>query len=96
MPKPQLALFEATRGQAWMRRAKCKDKVDVQDFFSSGMPQQRAKDFCTGDGGGGRCPVLELCRCTSIANREEYGVWGGLSPDDRRRARLIDEVRGVG
>ena len=83
----RLASFESTRGQGWMRRAKCRDKVDVHDFFSSGMPAQRAKDFCTGDGGGGRCPVLEMCRRTSIANHEEYGVWGGLSPDDRRRAR---------
>jgi WhiB family redox-sensing transcriptional regulator len=92
MLKLRLALFESTRGQGWMRRAKCRDKVDVQDFFSSGMSQQRAKDFCTGDGGGGGCPVLELCRRTSIANHEEYGVWGGLSPDDRRRARVATHV----
>ena len=88
----RLALFEATRGQTWMQRAKCRGKLDVHDFFSSGMSAQRAKDFCTGDAGGGRCPVLESCRRTSIANHEEYGVWGGLDADDRRRARLATRV----
>ena len=36
-----------------------------------------AKQYCM------RCPVLELCRERSLAAREPFGVWGGLSEDER-------------
>jgi len=29
------------------------------------------------------CPVLRQCRTHSLAVREPYGVWGGLSEEDR-------------
>jgi WhiB family redox-sensing transcriptional regulator len=83
-----LSLFQTTRGQGWMLRAKCRGKTDVGDFFASGANEQRAKNFCTGSGDGVRCPVLDRCRRFSATNKEEYGVWGGLGPDDRRRARV--------
>jgi WhiB family redox-sensing transcriptional regulator len=70
-----------------MRRAKCKDITDTHEFFSSGGQMQRAKDYCTGAKDGAACPVLGMCRRFSIVNHEEYGVWGGLGPDERRRAR---------
>jgi hypothetical protein len=85
----RMGLFQATRGQDWMIRAKCRGKSDVRDFFSSGAHEQKAKDFCTGARDGVRCPVLERCRRFSTANSEEYGVWGGQGPEERRRARLI-------
>ena len=31
----------------------------------------------------GTCPVLRECRSHALAVREPYGVWGGLSEDDR-------------
>ena len=30
-----------------------------------------------------RCPVLERCRDYAIRAREAYGIWGGLTEDDR-------------
>ena len=30
------------------------------------------------------CPVLDRCRAHALAVREPYGVWGGLSEDERR------------
>jgi WhiB family redox-sensing transcriptional regulator len=87
--RKRYTLFESTRGQEWMGRAKCKDKADAHEFFSSGGPGQRAKDYCTGDTGEMPCPVLGLCRRFSIVNHEEFGIWGGLDPDDRRRARGV-------
>jgi WhiB family redox-sensing transcriptional regulator len=30
-----------------------------------------------------RCPVLALCASHALAVREPYGVWGGLTEDDR-------------
>ena len=31
------------------------------------------------------CPVLTRCREHALAVREPYGVWGGLSEDERER-----------
>jgi len=30
-----------------------------------------------------RCPVLRQCRQHALSVREPYGVWGGLSEEDR-------------
>lgn len=38
----------------------------------------RAKAICQ------RCPVLEQCRRYALAAREPYGVWGGLTEEERR------------
>ncbi len=32
------------------------------------------------------CPVIEPCRRHALATREPYGVWGGLTEDERRVA----------
>lgn len=37
------------------------------------------------------CPVIEPCRRHALATREPYGVWGGLTEDERRV-----ELRGRG
>jgi WhiB family transcriptional regulator, redox-sensing transcriptional regulator len=38
----------------------------------------RAKAICQ------RCPVLEQCRRHALSAREPYGVWGGLTEEERR------------
>lgn len=38
---------------------------------------ERAKEVCSA------CPVLERCRTHALAVREPYGVWGGMSEEDR-------------
>lgn len=37
----------------------------------------RAKAICAA------CPVIDLCREHALAVREPYGVWGGLSEEER-------------
>jgi WhiB family redox-sensing transcriptional regulator len=39
----------------------------------------RAKEVCR------RCPVIEPCRRHALAVQEPYGVWGGLSEDERQQ-----------
>jgi WhiB family redox-sensing transcriptional regulator len=34
-----------------------------------------------------RCPVLRECREQAIDSREMYGVWGGLTEEDREHLR---------
>lgn len=29
------------------------------------------------------CPVVERCAAFALSTREPYGVWGGLSPEER-------------
>ena len=41
-----------------------------------------AKAVCAG------CPVLATCRAHGLTVREPYGVWGGLSEDDREAIYL--------
>ena len=33
------------------------------------------------------CPVQDPCAAYAVARPEPYGVWGGLTPADRRRIR---------
>lgn len=35
------------------------------------------------------CPVRDLCADYAIAHHEEHGIWGGLMPADRKRARAL-------
>lgn len=30
-----------------------------------------------------QCPVLQECRAAALAARETYGIWGGLSEEER-------------
>jgi WhiB family redox-sensing transcriptional regulator len=32
------------------------------------------------------CPKLVECRQRGLDNEEPYGIWGGLTPEDRREA----------
>ena len=43
-----------------------------------GQDLRRAKRVCL------RCPVREDCLTQAVAAREGAGVWGGLSPTERR------------
>lgn len=45
---------------------------------------EQAKQTCH------RCPVIAQCREYALRTREPYGVWGGLSEEDRA------EILGVG
>lgn len=40
-----------------------------------------AKNFCK------RCPIILQCATYAIETDEEYGVWGGLSPLDRKKLK---------
>ena len=56
-------------------RAKCRGQED--DLFPEAAEQKRARLICGG------CPVLADCREHAFQVREAYGVWGGLTPQER-------------
>lgn len=66
----------------WRDRAACQNdwRDGSADFFYDTMPMsvEWAKDRCRG------CPVIDRCLEYALDNNEPYGVWGGLTADERR------------
>lgn len=71
--------------EGWEERAACRG-ADVEVFFSVEEEDQKAAlEFCT------RCEVRGECLESAVANREMYGIWGGMLESDRRS--LIRDIR---
>lgn len=67
----------------WPRRAACRD-IDTEMFFpvsASAAAADPAKRVCS------RCPVKPDCLAYALALGDDWGVWGGTDPGDRRRIR---------
>lgn len=68
---------------SWYHYAACQGK-DPELFFPIGttgpatLQLDEAKRVCAG------CPVQSLCLEWAMLARIDYGVWGGLSEDERR------------
>jgi WhiB family redox-sensing transcriptional regulator len=68
----------------WQYQGACRD-LDPEAFFhpdGERGPRRRnrenaAKAVCAS------CPVIAACRAHALAVQEPYGIWGGLSEDDR-------------
>jgi len=77
----------------WQYKGACRD-LDPEMFFhpdGERGPRRRnrenaAKAVCAS------CPVIAACRAHALAVQEPYGIWGGLSEDDRA---VILERQGV-
>lgn len=79
----------------WQLAARCRG-VPSDVFFHSDNERgaaragriARAKEVCRS------CPVVAECRAHALAVREPYGIWGGLSEEDREA--LLAPVRQAG
>jgi WhiB family redox-sensing transcriptional regulator len=68
----------------WQLDAACRG-MDVEIFYHPPAERRttkqrridQAKAIC------GECPVVEQCRRHALATREPYGIWGGLSEEER-------------
>lgn len=78
-----LALAE---GESWRGRAACR-RVDPDLFFPVGTSGPalaqvtRAKRLCLA------CPVRRPCLDWALRNGIQFGIWGGLTEDERRVLR---------
>lgn len=78
LPGPVMDLWE------WQYEGACRE-VDTAMFFhpegERGAARRRrveaAKAICA------TCPVLQQCRSHALAVREPYGIWGGMSEEER-------------
>lgn len=77
-----LDLIAAAR-PPWQADALCREYPDVDFFAKTRAGIEAARAVCA------RCLVRDPCQVYGITNEEPAGngVWGGLSPDDRRRLR---------
>ena len=84
-------------GSAWQLSAACRN-TDGTWFFASDKERAagriartaRAKAVCAA------CPVIAECRAHALATREPFGIWGGLTEEERAtalRARRRAQLR---
>ena len=78
----------------WQLQGLCRELPTEMFFHPEGErgPRRRnremaAKAVCN------TCPVLAQCRAHALAVREPYGIWGGLSEDDRERIYSRLDIR---
>ncbi|QQZ17242.1 MULTISPECIES: WhiB family transcriptional regulator [Rhodococcus] len=93
--------FHHPRDRDWQHRASCRGS-DTEMFFSPdgergnvrAQREHAAKQVCH------NCPVLADCRAHALTATEAYGIWGGLSENERarltRRTRLPARPRECG
>ena len=88
LPKPLVDYYE------WQLAAACRG-MDSSTFFHP--PEERnaareqrvkqAKAVCHG------CPAIMECRAHALRVREPYGIWGGLSEDERATLLGVESLR---
>lgn len=68
----------------WQTAAACRGMSSASFFHPWGARgtarvdlERRAKQICA------ECPVIDACRRHALEVQEPYGVWGGLSEDER-------------
>lgn len=69
----------------WQYQGACRE-LDTELFFhpegERGSSRRRrateAKAVCAD------CPVMDQCRSHALAAKEPYGIWGGLTEEERR------------
>ena len=90
LPGPVADLWE------WQLEGSCREADPELFFHPEGErgPARRnrdaaAKAICAS------CPVLRQCREHALVVREPYGVWGGLTEDDRESVHNVNRRRGA-
>ena len=67
---------EAEARIAWVSQARCR-QADPDELFVRGAAQRKAAVICR------HCPVILECGADALDNRVEFGVWGGMTEDER-------------
>tara|TARA_B100000902_G_scaffold391752_1_gene442945 strand:- start:2601 stop:2951 length:351 start_codon:yes stop_codon:yes gene_type:complete len=68
----------------WFDKAKCKEQnIPTDKFFPDRGGTLEVKYICQ------NCPVAKPCLEYSFRNSSKFGIWGGLSENQRRKIRSI-------
>ncbi len=57
---------------------KANENGRINDYEMVTMAERIAKSLCK------QCPLMVMCRDYALASNQPYGIWGALSPADRR------------
>jgi WhiB family redox-sensing transcriptional regulator len=80
----------------WKKHAECAG-MDESIFFphKPGDSRQwdRALDYRPGKLVCTRCPVMGQCRAFADRNREEWGIWGGLTAKELTTLRYVPKAK---
>ncbi len=78
LPKPLVEVWQ------WQNSGACRDLPSEMFFHPDGErgPSRRRREnqalaVCAA------CPVIQQCRRQALAIQEPYGIWGGLTEEDR-------------
>jgi len=78
LPKPLVEVWQ------WQNSGACRDLPSEMFFHPDGErgPSRRNREnkalaVCAA------CPVIQQCRKQALQIQEPYGIWGGLTEDDR-------------
>lgn len=67
-------------GQHWRLEGICASSYDhPPEAWDEGNIE--SKQLCKG------CPVMSECLSYALKNNEKYGIWGGMTPKERRKLR---------
>ncbi|WP_443065740.1 WhiB family transcriptional regulator [Streptomyces sp. NBC_00503] len=78
----------------WQERAACRELGSRLFFHPAGErgPEREARDAAAKEVCA-LCPVQRDCLRHALRVGETFGVWGGLTEDERRRLRAVGEDR---
>lgn len=72
----------------WKEKGLCRTEGDPEWWFPEGRDkaywESRAISVCE------RCPMRRQCRERALANKEEWGVWAGLT--ERQLRKLVGKA----
>lgn len=90
LPGPVASLWE------WQFEGACRDTDGAVFYHPEGergaarqAREAAAKAVCA------RCPVVSACRAHALASGEPFGIWGGLSAEERRRVTTVQAATAV-
>lgn len=88
LPGPIADLWE------WQHQGLCRDLDNALFFHPEGErgPRRRQRD-ATAVAICQDCPVIAPCREHALRAREPYGVWGGLTEDERDQILAAQQPR---
>lgn len=73
------SIFDLLERPEWMSDAACREHPEVNWFPTRGDALDVARAICAG--------CLVRSECAAYGRREQFGIWGGLSINDRKGRR---------
>lgn len=76
-------------GQEWRGSALCAQVGPEAFFVEKGGDTRIARQLCAA------CEVTDECLRYALDTREEFGIWGGTSPRQRKKMRRTERHRTI-